>query len=78
MTAYISKIAKFAEAGNRGNTYDDKESRIVMKDHFAKITGFIISSLSYYLRVKRTQLWLLVHHERFPELLKSSSHSHAL
>ena len=36
MTAYDPKIAKFATAGNRTNTYDDKDSRVVMRDHFSK------------------------------------------
>jgi hypothetical protein len=36
MTAYSPKVAKFATAGNRTNTYDDKDSRVVMRNHFAK------------------------------------------
>ena len=37
MTQYSSKVAKFATAAERKNTYDDKDSRDVMRKELAKL-----------------------------------------
>ena len=37
MAAYSEKVAKFATAGPRKNTYNDKDSRVVMRNHFSKL-----------------------------------------